>query len=146
MQFGIVEIAAWIIAWKAVFRIIERNRNDRNQRIEKGSVIAEWDELSRAEYRVKTDKTLSESDRDIKLGWQRERQRVLELRYPQYLVPSPGVEYFSQAIKKDKDRPDKLTWKEARMFLYGLLVFITLFLLGKFVLASLIQWLKELQV
>jgi hypothetical protein len=144
MRFDIVTIAAWIILWKAVLRIIVSNRNDRNQRIEKGSVIAEIDELARAEYRVKSDRALSETDRDRMLERQRERQRELQLRYPQYLVPSPGPEYLSKAIKADNDRSDKFTWKEARLFLYGSVVFVTLFLLGKYVLAILIQWFKGL--
>jgi hypothetical protein len=144
MQFDIVNFAAWIILSKAVVRIIVSNRNDRNQRIEKGSVIAEVDELARAEYRVKSDRTLSETDRDGMLERQRERQRELLLRYPQYLVPSPGPEYLSKAIKADNDRSDKWTWKEARTFLYGVLVFGLLFFLGRYSLAILVQWFKGL--
>jgi hypothetical protein len=143
MQFDIVEIAAWIIVWKSVLRGITRINGERNQRLEKGAVIAEYEELGRAEYSVESDQTLSERDRARKLARQRERQMELQLRYPQYLVAPPASEYRSKAWKADRDESE---WnrKEAWGLLWPAIALVTLIFLGKYGLAFLIQWLKGL--
>lgn len=140
MRFDIVELAAWIIVSQAVIRIFVRTRDDRNKRIEKASVIAEYDEISRTEHLVQSDENLSEFNRDRMLRGQRERQRELQLRYPQYLVRSPGAEFLQKAVKVDNNRSDKWTWSQFWAFLFGTLVFASLFLVVKYVWAFLIQW------
>jgi hypothetical protein len=145
MLSGVVEVAAWIIVAKAVSQWIMLIRNDRRQRIEKRAVIAEYDELARAEYKYETDKTLTESGRERMLGQQRERQRLLQMRYPQYLIPSPDSQYVSKAIKADNERADRVTWKDRRLTLYVFLVVGLLLFLGMVTFAHFSQWLKEFQ-
>ena len=108
-------------------------------------MLAEYDEPAEEGYKI--DETLSESGREQILVRRRERklerQRLLQLRYPQFLISRPDGRFFQEAVEACK--PDRWARIEWLVFVGGGIFGLLLYYFGGAALAFLLQWLRGLR-